>query len=452
MPSNYRPLTGKSKARSASAVEVAGRVLTIFSAGFVAVAVLCSFGTPSSSSLRPQGWKLPSIRAGSSGARCDPFAQPGYVESPHSAGELASWRTFDSSCPPSDLFARLVSTLGHRTSADPSQIAPHLSSDLKSSPDSERIAAIAGNRTVLLIGDHHVDRTLVEHFCTLVGRKAVKIDRAHPWGDALDAAAKSNGQATAVDADVALAHFCHVPEYDLLLTSVYSFGADHAETWKSQRLYNAPTRFESRITDLYQPLLAAMASSTYTSPALPKPRLRREPDLVIFNSGLWDLARWASDDIDSGASLIDNLSEQRILWWRGRMVDILTALRKTWKRSRIVWRNTHFPLASEANTVEWFLGTEGAVKKNHPLYHSNRISQLNNAQRSLLEPQGDDVAKGYLDRSARMPVDVHGVDFANLILGQDQHQLDPLTPSLSPAGSIFAELVLWNLQAAVEGR
>ncbi|KAN0063974.1 hypothetical protein ACQY0O_003580 [Thecaphora frezii] len=446
MPSNHRPLTGRRDRDSV--VVLAGRFLTLFSAAFFAISVLCSFSKPTSSSLRSYNWSRPSIHSSAS-PRCDPFAQPGFVQSSHGANGLATWHTFDPSCSTSQLFSKLVSTLD-RPSSDPNVIAPHSGHWLKDGPDAAEIGAFVSNRTVLMVGDHRVDRSLVEHFCTLIGRKADKVDRTHSWGEALDAAAKSHGQAS-VSNDVALAHFCHVPEYDFVLVAVYAFGADDGEAWKSQPLYNAPGRFESRITDLYVPLLSTMASADYTSPALPKPRLRKEPDVVIFNSGLWDLAKWAMEDVASGSSPVENLSEARILWWRGRMVDMLTALRKTWKNSRIVWRNTHFPLASEVNTVEWFLGTEGAEKKNHPLYHSNRISQLNNAQRSVLAPQGDDVVKGVINRTARLPENVAGADLANLLLGQDLHQLDPLTPGLTPAGPLFAELVLWNLKVAVQG-
>jgi hypothetical protein len=44
-----------------------------------------------------------------------------------------------------------------------------------------------------------------------------------------------------------------------------------------------------------------------------------------------------------------------------------------------------------------------AQPKNHPLFSLNRLSALTNARRSVLEPHGDDVAKGLRDRAARFP-------------------------------------------------
>ena len=302
--------------------------------------------------------------------------------------------------------------------------------------------AFLSNRTVLLIGDHQVDRTLVEHFCKLSGRDAVAVDRTHSWGEAL------------THGDAPLGHYCHVPEYDFVLLAVYSFGVDTSEFWRSEHMYNAPGRFEERVKDLWEPMLVRMTSSAHTSPALPAPRARAYPDLIVFNSGLWDLARYAMEDVQTGAVLLDNLSEERILAWRSRMVDMLSHLHTTWPRTpRIAWRNTHIPLASEASTVEWFLGNQGdAPKKNHPLYHANRIAQLNNAQASALHPHGDDVAKGLLNRAARIPKNVVAAPWAEIMLGQDQHQLDPLNPNLQPGGTLFAEMLLWHLREAVSSR
>lgn len=255
----------------------------------------------------------------------------------------------------------LISTLGVNQHKDPSAIAPHVEHKLStsSSPANiEELNTFFTNRTVLMIGDHQVDQALVAHFCALTGNEPEVVDKNHPWGNSLNTVPPKHGF-TPIQNNGPLAHYCYLPEYDFLLTSVYSYGADTSESWRGEKLYNAPALFEDRVTDLYQPYLKAMSSSAHTSPKLPRPRAKAEPDLIFFNSGLWDLARWARQDIDTGVGLMENLSEERIMWWRSRMVDMLTSVRKAWRRPRIVWRDTHYPLQSEASTVEAFLGIDG---------------------------------------------------------------------------------------------
>ncbi|PWN50003.1 hypothetical protein IE53DRAFT_316589 [Violaceomyces palustris] len=458
MPSNQRPLTGKTKYKKVGAdsrVDLYGKVLFVFSLGFFLASVLFSLGSRSVTSNTSYS------TATRKGSRCDPFEQPGFVQPPRSAQDIATWRNFDPSCQPSSLLSTLLTKL------DPSRDASQPSNKRK--PHSTTLAenelySFLSNRTVLLIGDL-VDRTLVKHFCTIVGHKAQAVDRNHPWGEALynvptkhifpntQSGTGYDGNAKPKIAEsVALAHYCYLPEYDFLITSVYSYGADTSDFWHLQESYHPPSLYEHRISDLYFPYLKSLASKASTSPALPKPRQSVTPDLIFFNSGFWDLARWSQQDITNGNSAISDLTEERLLWWRSRMVDMLSATRKAWPASRIVWRDTHYPVASEASTVEWFLGQNDAQsRKNHPLFHTSRIAQINNARQATLSPHGDDVVKGKLSRSARMPKGVASAPIGSMTLGQDHHSIDPLNPGLNPTGAIFSEMMLWQLRAAVEG-
>lgn len=445
MPSNVRPLTGKGKvSRADTAVEIANKVLTYCSAGLIGITFLCSLAPADPSRASSSS----GLRRGFHSKRCDPFSLPGWVDWSIGRNELPAWRTFDHSCSTTNLFGTLLSTLDF-AGKDPNSIAPHAVHKLASAASSvEELDAFLTNRTVLMIGDHQVEFTLVTHFCTLTGHTVQAVDRSHPWGSSLDLVPPKHGF-TPLKNTFPLAHYCYLPEYDFLLTSVYSYGADTSETWRGEELYNAPGLFEDRVTDLYKPYMRDMASKSLTSPNLPLPRKQAEPDLILFNSGMWDLARWARLDIDGGVGLLENLSEQRVMWWRSRMVDMLNSLRKAFRHTRIVWRDTAYMLASEASTVEAFLGIEREQRKNHPLYHANRIAQLNQAQRAALEPHGDDVAKGERSRNNRMPNGIVGLNFAQVLLGQDQISKTPLAPSQLPAGALFAEMLMWHLKDAV---
>lgn len=447
MPSNVRPLTGKGKPQLADTrVQTTGRILTYFSAAYIAITFLCSLAPADPS----RGVSSNGPRRGyhtTRSGRCDPFSIPGWVDWSIGTNDLPAWRTFDPSCSTTNLLGTLISTLNIQHE-DPSKIAPHAVHKLATTSSVEELGAFLTNRTVLMIGDHQVDKALVEHLCALTGHTIQAVDKNHPWGGSINAVPPKHGF-TPVKNNAPLAHYCYLPEYDFLVTSIYAYGADTFDSWRGEELYNAPGLFEDRVTDLYVPYMRDMASRTHTSPALPLPRARAEPDLVIFNSGLWDLARWARFDIDTGAGLLENLSEERIMWWRSRMVDMLGSVRRAWRRPRIVWRDTAYPLASEASTVEAFLGIEGEVRKNHPLYHANRIAQINNAQHSALDVHGDDVVKGEVSRAARMPADVVPLNFAQVLMGQDQHSLNPLAPGQLPGGALFAEMLLWHLRDAV---
>lgn len=445
MPSNVRPLTGKKAKMSLSAarVDTAGRLLTYFSAAFIGFTTLCSLA-PSGS--LPAGGARQGFRSTPSG-RCDPFSLPGWVDWSIGTNDLPAWRTFDPACATSNLLGTLISTLNIQQ-PDPSKIAPHATHSLPTNAAVQELSLFVQNRTVLMIGDHQVDTALVAHFCSLTGHTIQAVDKHHPWGNSLNLVPPKHGF-TPVKNKAPLAHYCYLPEYDFLLTSVYSYGADMSDSWRGEEMYNAPGLFEDRVTDLFQPYMKDMASTSHTSPALPLPRSRAEPDLIVFNSGLWDLARWARFDIDTGVGLLENLSEERIMWWRSRMVDMLSSVRNAWRRTRIVWRDTAYPLASEASTVEAFLGIEGDQRKNHPLYHANRIAQLNSAHKSALDVHGDDVVKGERSRSARIPNEVVALNFAEVLMGQDQNTLHPLAPSQLPCGALFAEMLLWHLRDAV---
>lgn len=78
----------------------------------------------------------------------------------------------------------------------------------------------------------------------------------------------------------------------------------------------------------------------------------------------------------------------------------------------------------------------------HPLFHLNRIAQLNAARKSVLYATGDDVVRGVRNRSSRLPKDILDFDIGTILLGQDHHQSHPINPSIDPAGSIFAEMLL----------
>ncbi|PWN89145.1 hypothetical protein FA10DRAFT_267741 [Acaromyces ingoldii] len=435
MPSNqYRPLTKPYPKGSAHKDQVAtlNRGLTIFAAVYLVVAFLSTLTQPSTS--RISSPHLPSFSTsphGSSSSRCNPFLQPGFV-APLPSG-LSTYHTFDPSCAAPLLLPTLLSHLPSSPYAK-SSIPP------KQAIDPTLLASGLSNKTVVLIGDR-VDQALVEHFCSLAGHVVDRVDARHPWAERLAPGSFSE--------ESPLAHYCYVPEYDFFLTSVYHYGADQSFFFRGKPAWSATSTFEERVEKVIVPYLETTTKSFPASPTLPPPRTTaaaRAPALVVLSSSFWDLAKFAQQDIDNLHSLVQDLDEERLLQWRSRHVDMLASLHRTFPRSQLAWRSLHAPASSERATVEWWTGTQKDTDaaKNHPLFHLNRIVQLNSALKSALYPHGDDVVRGS-NRANRIPAGVRDLDWGNIMLGQDHRMADPVTPALNPGGSIFAEMLLGQL-------
>lgn len=205
----------------------------------------------------------------------------------------------------------------------------------------------------------------MDHFCSLVGRTTEFVDQRHPWGEAWTKVPEehrkvysSNSIANGNPGDKALAHYCYIPEYDFLLTSVYHQGTDLTDTFVTAKRWTAPTLFEHRVADLYVRYLQDLATPHPAAPSIPPPRLHPYPDLTIFSSSFWDLARFAQEDSMQMRSLVDDVSEHRLLNWRGRSVDMLQSIQAAWKDTRLAWRSLHVPGDIEIATVEWWTGAE----------------------------------------------------------------------------------------------
>ncbi|KAK0520080.1 hypothetical protein OC842_007219, partial [Tilletia horrida] len=457
MPSNQypRPLTRPKRSafssleRSDPFVHTFHGYITRFSWFAIAVTLLCSLSDDLLGDSRTVGGKavqmIPDRLTELGGFQnyaklalrpsCNPFALPGYVAS--ASGSLATWQTFSTSCPRSRFLPSVRAALG-RSSSTTEGTAPLISN--------AQLNDVLGNRSVLILGDA-VDIGLVGHFCELVqGSPLTKVDKTHPWGDALNrvpdrhvwpetSPIKLTGASKPKEApDAALAHYCYVPHFDLLVTVVPTYGTDYYDTFHESKSYHSPGKYEHRLSDLVVPYLheASKPAASFNTHALPAPRQHFTPDLTIVSSTFYDLALFALADITTKGSLTTDLTEERIMQWRGRHVEMLAETNRVLKihsgkrggRS-LAWRNLHYPNegadgAGAAATVEWFLGSPSGA--NHPLFHANRIAQLNAAWRSAVPPPegaydaANDVIKGSAqDRSAKLP-HVRGFNIAEILM------------------------------------
>lgn len=146
------------------------------------------------------------------------------------------------------------------------------------------------------------------------------------------------------------------PHPSFLLTSAYHYGTDMTSRWHSLPSYVSPSLFEDRVTDLFIPYISALTNVKPAArpPTLPPARTRL--DLVLFASTSWDLAGWTKDDLAAGRPAASDLDETRLVEWRARSVDMLSALDKAFPRASIAWRSEGVPLKSEAETLEMWTG------------------------------------------------------------------------------------------------
>lgn len=339
---------------------------------------------------------------------CDPFLLPGFLAQLPSG--LTTYRTYDSSCNVkgflSALLAALRSSPYYTTALPPSQLVSQ-----------EALQSKMRNKTVIMIGDE-TDHFLLQHFCTLVGQSVVPVDHDHPWGEALtkvpkEHAIKITDHNSFINTDPgknALAHYCHIPEFDFLLLATYHMGGDIGDIFQGLPAWSAPGLFEYRMEDLYIPLVNSMAQSHPSSLNLPPPRSHPWPDVVILSSSFWDLARFASEDSSMMRSLVEDLSEHRLFSWRSRYVDMLTGIQNAWKDSKVAWRSLHAPPDAEQTTLEWWTGTQTDNTKTVSVDTLKKY--LSDSIRSCCFVQDDvsnDTKGGELFYKEQHSVDIHGI-------------------------------------------
>lgn len=330
----------KLQLRNPNLVAKTNRALTAISALFLGFTFLSSLITVTYQE-----------RKGSSTSACNPFIHPGFL-APLPSG-LISYKTYDPSCSVKGYLSTLLSNV-------PSSPYHMRALPSRNPTDVQELDQKLHNKTVLLIGDS-TDRSLLTHFCDLLGKRVETVNQYHPWGKSMLQVPLKHAEipghpgtyASKNPGDTPLGHLCYVEEYNFLLATAYHMGADISETFQGKPAWTAPTLFENRMTDLFIPFLDAM--NQLRLPSLP-PRPTSSPDLTILGSSFWDLARFAQEDAALMRNQVDDLSEHRLLSWRGRHIDMLSSVKKAWPSTVIGWRSMHIPTETEKTSVDWWTG------------------------------------------------------------------------------------------------
>lgn len=440
--SSHRPLTGSSRSSASKAtVHTIGMALTIVSCVFFILSFLSSLAGLVGDAPPPTSASFAGSRFY---GRCNPYMKPGYI----SHDPYPVWKAYDATCQTTPILPHLLSLLPG------AKMGPAAALRAQNTPKQaeDDVIRTLKNRTILLVGDA-VDRSMVRDLCAMVGETPVAVDASHPWGASLKQVSTYTGKSAE---NVVLADYCFIPQYSTLVTSFYHYGADTDELWRAQPSYFPPGSFESRLKSLLQPYLSSMASSPAYNGVQAS---SSQPDLVIFSSGLWDLAAWAMEDESEHLDATGDLSDKRLEWWRSRMVDMLVELRKVIGNSApIAWRSTHLSLSTAKDTVESFIGSTGAAQpvaptgSGHQFAHPHRIAQLNEARKSFLPLEGRDSVRGKLSKTiwsqANEPP-LRDMPFGEVTLGLPLQQDSLLTPGLESHAFLFWSMVFFELHDSV---
>lgn len=427
--------------------------------------------------------------------KCDPLSTPGYLSDtpgtvgiPNSPGPLAMWNTFNPSCRPlgsSGLWALLLSHYpkspyyGSLTESSTGKAVTELTAHSLSHNGGRSLKAAAQNRTVLLVGDHS-DGSLVHQTCSLAGESAQAVTGFHPWAKGIDLRSRGDNSRRSSDfrdrgnrpppkesfhTTHHLADYCYLPVDDLLLVSVYHFGVQPSSSfgsWNHGGVVWGPSDFEERVEKLFVPLFKHLADHGIYSSLLPPARKAKDPDLIVFQTGIWDLARRAEDAVHAHADINKAGDEKYLLDWRARGIDMLHSLSKAFPSSTLAWRTVpHIPEGPDATLGRLLRRTHAYLGGNSPgtpamsaidetkalaPLQMARVAALNAAVRSVFEDASKSLMRGMRDRTkSGLPKGTQFIPWADLVRAHTDLLADPLTLASYPSASLFAEVLLQTL-------
>jgi len=315
------------------------------------------------------------------------------------------------------------------------------------------------NKTALLIGDA-VSREHVDNLCQLLGGESEVVRPGHrfaprpapprPAIQASHALAKPDRLAARgfkVVKDTARPRMCYIPALDFLAVSTMHFGLDQEDFFHSHQLphYSAPGPFEHRLADLVQPLVAQLRAQGR----------RSAPDFVELSSGAWDLARWAEQDLATGADPAAPLGADRVTWYRFRAGQAMDRVRAAFPEAKaLTWRTQHYPL-SDARERVYFQDkilskkTEAAAGGDAapPHFAHPRIAQLDGAVRSLVLPSPASAGSVVLKPAPHSEFRLNR--WGELLKGHEAHQKDRLHGDPLPGGYVWTDVMLYEMRRGV---
>lgn len=305
------------------------------------------------------------------------------------------------------------------------------------------------NRTVMLIGDS-IERDHVTQFCDLLGQPVTIAKGNHKYAVPVDFSATSASvkndrlRRLALKGlqESTLPRVCYIPEANFLLTNVYHFGLDELDYWKGLDQFHGPGSIEERFTERVQPYLKLLEQDG-----------RQEPDIVEISSGMYDLARWAQQDMSAQRSTEDPLTDDRISWYRARTKKFMDITTDTFPNAMKMWRGSTLP-EDQAAELDYFNDRFGHSPETvTPHFAVDRVQQLDTVVRKLAEPyKPSSRTANALGKRAIFSTKTFVYNaWSSIIRGVPAHQLDRLHGNdlATPAAVIWSDIMLWHLKQTV---
>ncbi|BGP16631.1 hypothetical protein JCM10213_000453 [Rhodosporidiobolus nylandii] len=408
------------------------------------------------------------VREADSEWACNPFDSNGRLNVDLQDPAKNVWTPFDQRCKPSNLMAAL-----YRPSGDASPLIPPKS--LAQSKNGRAFLPWFMNRTVLLHGDS-IDRFHLKDFCEFVGGKLELVTPDHPacppmWKmPGADEARRKKEEAwegrPREGWELTNPWVCDVEEYGTTLVNVFTWGLQGAEEFfEMERWYYPPATWTDRMDHIASPLLSGLAKH------LARPQIER-PDLVILNSGFWDLRKYTEEDFVAAGFLTrpypedspipyTNLGPEREKVWEREARKAIKHAARTFRgrdgRAKngptILWRSLHHPPRHNYAPFPRVFALDSLSRKvisdlrlaQSPLSSSSSSSlEGPSAPLSLLNEPEDTEDLGL---AHRLRIDESG----RLMLGQEHLFRDLLHPLPVPGSWLWGDVMLYELKRAVEG-
>lgn len=324
----------------------------------------------------------------------DPYYQFGSLHVDLTRREENNWVPFNKQCQPPRLMASLAHMVGSDIDSDWSP-----STSPSTLTDEYEDVNFARNRTILVMGDS-IARETVKYFCNFLGQDVVNLSDEHPWSPFAEPEPDLNGghnkHRKRAPRESSLPNVCYIPSIDLMIIQSFHFGMDTESFFAMKEQYNPPNNYEDRLRVHGRNILNLISNTEKTDAPLSfqdaVPRPSSEPDLVEVSSSLWDLARFARIDIEDDVSTLTDLTHDRLAFYTDRMSDMLESTLSEFPQSQVVWRTSHYPSDCNDHKLDWIGRNmvrleQERLYQDKPYFHSNRLFQLDQAARYVLEKE-----------------------------------------------------------------
>ncbi|CAD6565265.1 MAG: hypothetical protein CYPHOPRED_005355 [Cyphobasidiales sp. Tagirdzhanova-0007] len=319
------------------------------------------------------------------------------------------------------------------------------------------------NRTVVLLGDS-IERDHVNLFCSILGKEAETIKGKHPLAvaagisDSMESnERKKKDRASRIAfkgmQESTLPKLCYVKELNFMLVNMYHFGLDEQGYWQALDQFHGPGSIEERFETQFGPFISKLRSDYRAS----------APDLIEISSGMFDLAKWAKEDIAGEQNTEDELSADRLAWYESRVSRFMEVTTASFPAAIKVWRGVTHP-EDQAAELDYFNDRFGhSPASSTPHFSTSRVHQIDQIARKLAHPsppiyltqQSFKARRSIINETVAVPVHqkrefVYN-PWSSLIQGAPAHQLDRLHGGdlATPGAVLWSDMMLWHLKQGV---